>query len=255
VELTRLVVAVAALGIAVATSAALRLGIGRPLIVAGARGAAQLALVGLLLELVFERTGLTVVFVAVMLTAAALTTARRWGPVPGAVARAATALAVGSGGVLALTVASGAFPRLPQAVIPLIGILLGGSMTAASLAGRRFVEDVERELAQIELRLMLGDSAWRAVLPSMRHAVVTGLIPAIDQTRNVGLVTLPGTFVGMLFAGATPIEAARVQLSLLFLLLGAETIAAVCGVALIARVYLVPGERVVLPVQHASGRP
>ena len=35
----------------------------------------------------------------------------------------------------------------------------------------------------------------------------------IDQTKNVGLVSLPGTFVGLILGGASPAEAARLQLT------------------------------------------
>ncbi|MFI6743032.1 ABC transporter permease [Nonomuraea sp. NPDC050451] len=34
-------------------------------------------------------------------------------------------------------------------------------------------------------------------------------MPALDQTRTVGLVTLPNAFVGMLLGGASPAVAAR----------------------------------------------
>ena len=60
------------------------------------------------------------------------------------------------------------------------------------------------------------------------------LVPAIDQTRNVGLVVLPGAYVGLLLAGATPLEAGRVQLLVLAGLLAAETAAAVTVTALLA---------------------
>ena len=53
------------------------------------------------------------------------------------------------------------------------------------------------------------------------------LVPALDLTRNVGLVVLPGAFVGLLLAGATPLEAGRLQLLVLVGLLCAESVAVV----------------------------
>jgi len=35
-------------------------------------------------------------------------------------------------------------------------------------------------------------------------AAALALVPGLDQTRTVGLVTLPGAFVGVLLAGASP---------------------------------------------------
>ncbi len=74
-------------------------------------------------------------------------------------------------------------------------------------------------------------------------AAAAALIPTIDSTKNVGLIFLPGAFVGMMLAGASPTEAARVQLVVLFMLLGAVSIAGMLITVLVARAYTAPGER------------
>jgi putative ABC transport system permease protein len=51
----------------------------------------------------------------------------------------------------------------------------------------------------------------------------------------VGLVTLPGAFVGMLIGGASPIEAGIVQLVVLVALLAAEATAILVTVELVAQ--------------------
>ena len=68
-------------------------------------------------------------------------------------------------------------------------------------------------------------------------------MPAIDQTRNVGIVTLPGTFVGLVLGGASPAEAARIQLTVLLTLLAVELLAATAIAELIVRTRIAPGER------------
>jgi putative ABC transport system permease protein len=60
-----------------------------------------------------------------------------------------------------------------------------------------------------------------------RDAAAEALVPALDQTRTVGLVTLPGAFVGALLGGASAEGAARFQLVVLVGLLCAESITAV----------------------------
>ena len=71
------------------------------------------------------------------------------------------------------------------------------AMAATTLTGRRLLEGLRDDEAVIETRLALGDDVRTALRPTIRTAMVTGLVPAIDQTRSVGLVTLPGTFVGL----------------------------------------------------------
>lgn len=246
---SRAVVASAVVALAVAAARARGLHIERELLVAAGRALLQLGAVALVVTAVFDQLGLSALFLLVMLAAASASAAGRWGNVARARARALAAIGAGAGTVLAVVFASGAFELQPRFLIPLAGIVIGGSMTATALAGRRLGEEVGDHVGTIEARLALGISARQALAPHISRAAVTALIPAIDQTKNVGLVTLPGAFVGMLLGGASPIEAAQVQLTVLFLLLGAESIAAIVATHLVANALVAPGERIQLETQ------
>ncbi|MBL7626977.1 ABC transporter permease, partial [Frankia sp. CN6] len=92
--------------------------------------------------------------------------------------------------------------------------------------GRRRLDGRRRRLDEVEAALALGATPRRAVADIARTAASEALLPALDQTRTVGLVTLPGAFVGALLGGASPADAARFQLVVLVALLTAETYAA-----------------------------
>jgi putative ABC transport system permease protein len=64
---------------------------------------------------------------------------------------------------------------------------------------------------------------------------VQALTPPLDQTRTVGLVTLPGAFVGVLIGSGDPVQAGAAQLLVLVGLLAAESVAVVITVELVAR--------------------
>jgi putative ABC transport system permease protein len=142
-----------------------------------------------------------------------------------------------------LLLAVGAFAATPRATIPTAGILIGGAMTATTLTGRRLLEGLHDGADEIETRLALGVDVREAVAPVVRRAVATGLVPAIDQTRSVGLVALPGTFVGLVLGGASPATAARTQLVVLLALLAVELLAALIVSQLMVRSVTAPGER------------
>lgn len=224
-----------------------RIGLARPLATAAVRAAVQLAVVGALVALVFRVPALAVAFVAVMVVTATLTSGGRLGGLPGARRAAATAIALPALSATAILLAVGAFDVSARAAIPTAGILIGGAMAATTLTGRRLLEGLSAGRDELETRLALGDAARTALAPFTRQAIATGLIPAIDQTRSVGLVTLPGTFVGLLLGGASPAEAARIQLTVLLALLAVELVAAVVVAELIARACIRPGERIVVP--------
>jgi UDP-glucose/iron transport system permease protein len=137
--------------------------------------------------------------------------------------------------VAAVLLLSGLVPVTPIAVVPIVGILVGGAMTATSLAGRRTLDALRTRHGELEAALSLGFYDRDARLLVVRDDAGLALVPGLDQTRTVGLVTLPGAFVGMLLGGATPIQAAAVQLLVLAALLLVQAVAATATLELIAR--------------------
>jgi putative ABC transport system permease protein len=248
-EVLQVLAAGAFAAIAVVAAWALRLGLSREMAWAALRAAAQLAAVGALITLVFEVEPLAFAFVAAMVATAALTSGGRLRVVPGARRRVAVAIGAPALTAVGLLLLIGAFAATPRAAVPTAGILIGGAMTAATITGRRLLEGLEEQEGEIEARLSLGDDAQTALRPVLRRAVTTGLIPVIDQTRSVGLVTLPGTFVGLVLGGASPAAAARVQLLVLLALLAVELFSALIVGSLLLRAVIAPGERIVVPGQ------
>ena len=130
---------------------------------------------------------------------------------------------------------SGAVPWRPSGVLPTAGILLGGAMTATTLAGQRMIDELSRRRGEYEAALSLGMVPRDAVVEVARDAAGLALLPAVDQTRTVGLVTLPGAFVGVLLGGGSAAAAGAAQALILIGLLAAESIAVLITVELVAR--------------------
>jgi len=235
-----LVVALAVLSaLAIVASALSRLGTARADAVAIARAVGQLALVSLVLAAVLGRVVYSLAFALVMLGVAVGTSARRTG-----VGRdwpwVLVAVASGAVPVLAVVFASGAVPWTGAGIVPVAGIVIGGCMTANSLNGRRCFAALREERDTYEGALALGlpvRVATRLVIGRHRSEA---LVPGLDQTRTVGLVTLPGAFVGVLLGGGSPAQAGAAQLLVLVGLLAAQTLVVVVGSTLIERGLLVP---------------
>ena len=230
--------------IAVALSLRFKLGHAREMAVAAVRAFVQLAVVGALIALVFEYPALAFAFVAAMVATAGLTSGGRLRGLPRARARALVAIALPALTATVVLLAVGAFDFDARSAVPTAGILIGGAMAATTLTGRRLLESLRDDVPEIETRLALGDSARTALAPAIHRAVHTGLVPVIDQTRSVGLVTLPGTFVGLVLGGASAQEAAATQLVVLLALLAVELCAGLLLAELTQRAVILPGERV-----------
>lgn len=63
------------------------------------------------------------------------------------------------------------------------------------------------------------------------------MIPLIDATKTTGIVFLPGAMVGMIIAGADPLEAVRLQIVVLYMLLGSVSIAAISAALISYRAF------------------
>jgi len=221
-------------GLAVVVLAAITLaamsaaGIRQRLDFAGAavRAVLQLLVVALIVAWVFQHPQGAALYLAVMLLAATATSIRRIRCGWSSFWRVIAPLAVGAAVAVIPVFLTGALPLQTQTLLPFAAQMIGGSMTAVSLAGVRFRDDTITHWNIVEGYLALGATPRQAVSDIGRNAAQKALIPGLDQTRSVGLVVLPGAFVGMLLGGATPAEAAQVQLLVLIALIAATTCAA-----------------------------
>ena len=210
------------------------IGLERAIISAALRAVLQLAAVSLVLAAVVRVGWLTVAFVVVMYVAASATAGRRMTRGRSAV-WAAPPIVASSLPLIAGLLLTGVLPAQALAVIPVSGILIGGAMTASGLAGRRALDDLATRRGEIEALMSVGLLARDAALEVCRPAASNAMHPILDQTRTVGLVTLPGAFVGMLLGGASPIEAGAVQLFVLVALLAVQATAVVLTTEAVAR--------------------
>ena len=119
--------------------------------------------------------------------------------------------------------------------IPLTGIVLGAVLNSASLGLDSFFDGVQAARASIEAQLALGMPMREALASHVRAAIRRGLVPIINQMSAAGMITLPGIMTGQILGGMDPLEAAKYQILLLFLLTGAGVLASVGSVLLAAR--------------------
>ena len=219
-------------------SVALRLGLHRSFAIAAVRMTAQLAAVGFILRFVFRLAnpaatlGVVVVMAIIAAREVAVRPKQRF---QGAGSYTVGILAVTVPTILtvALALATAIRPKPwfdPRYLVPLAGIILGNVLNAASLTLDGVLGGAEREREAIEARLALGTSYWVAIGPTLREAMRRGLVPIVNQMSAAGLVTLPGIMTGQIIAGMDPIEAAKYQILLMFLLSGGSGIAVLaCG--------------------------
>jgi len=224
-----------------AISMRLQLGLGRRLLLASLRSVVQLSLLGLLLAWVFSVQGPWAVLPLMVLMAliagfeAVRRTTRR---VPGIFGASigvvlATSMAITFYG---LVVVIGVEPwYAPRYAVPILGMVLGNTLTGISLGLETTMRGFDRDRAQVELLLAHGATRKEASREVVRGAVRTGMIPILNSMVAAGLISIPGMMTGQILAGQDPASAARYQMFILFSIAAGVALGAMGVVLLVSR--------------------
>ncbi|WP_327139526.1 ABC transporter permease [Nocardia sp. NBC_01327] len=242
-------VAASLLLVALAAAVAYRqhLHLTRELLIAAARAGVQLIAVGAILVILFRHTGLpgALVWVVLMVVIAGYVAGRRGAGLPHARRSATLGVAFGSTVTLGALILLGVISTQARVVVPVGGMIVSSAMQSTGIALRRLAEDARTARDAIEARLALGLSARESFLPHRRSALRTALIPAIDSTKVVGLISLPGAMTGLILAGVDPLTAIRYQIVVMYMLLAATTLAALAGARAAERTLFDPAQRLI----------
>ncbi len=214
-----------------------------PAVRAAFRAVIQLAVVAFVLRGAITNWILAVLVVAIMFTVAVVTATRRLRGLPRPLPVTLAACGSGASVAIGLIVGIPVLGRDPKDLIAVSGIVIGGCMTAATLTGRNLLAAMRTRNDEVEAWLSIGATRRQALLDLCRTAVFEALVPGLDQTRTVGLVSLPGAFVGALLAGAGAESAARFQLAVLTGLMCAQSITAVALAYMMGGAPIVPAAR------------
>lgn len=221
-----------------ALSIALQLGLERQFLIATVRMVIQLLLVGVVLTTLFSLvsplwTGLAAL--AMVLFAGREIMARQERRL-----RGVWAYGLGTGCMLVAATLVTIFALLtqlqpepwyhPRYSLPLLGMILGNTMTGISLGLHTLTTGLVRDRAAIEARLMLGATRREALLTATRAALRSALMPIVNSMAATGLVSLPGMMTGQILAGVDPVEAVKYQLLVMFLIAGGTGLGAVTAV-------------------------
>ena len=216
----------------------LGLGITRSLAIATLRMVVQMALIGLVLTELFRLVspGWTALAALVMISVAGYEILSRqdrrlrgaWGYGLGTGCMLVAASLVT---IFALTTQVSSEPWYnPRYALPLLGMVLGNTMTGISLGLHTLTSALSRDRAGVEARLTLGATRQEALAVPTRLALRSALMPIINSMAATGIVALPGMMTGQILAGAEPVEAVKYQVLVTFLIAGGTALGAIAAV-------------------------
>ncbi len=120
----------------------------------------------------------------------------------------------------------------PQVVIPLLGMVLGNSLTGISLGLDRFLSELRSRRGEVEMLLAHGATRWESCRDVFAGATRTAMIPILNTMSVAGIVSIPGMMTGQLLAGAPPIQAVQYQIMIMFVIAAAIALGVVVALTM-----------------------
>jgi putative ABC transport system permease protein len=117
-------------------------------------------------------------------------------------------------------------------LLPLIGMMLGNTLNGLSLGIDHFTQDVREKKEEVFSWLSLGASVKEATRPIFKRSLRLALTPTLNSMLTMGLVSIPGMMTGQLIAGQDPMEAAIIQIIVMFLIASGTYAATFMGLIL-----------------------
>jgi putative ABC transport system permease protein len=215
--------------VAVLLSVWQRLKLEKEIVISSVRSAVQLILIGYVLQFVFQgnHSVLIALMIVIMIGIASWNASQRGKGVRGVFWRIALTLFTTECFTMGILVGLNIVKATPQYLIPLSGMIIGSSMIVSGLFLTQMKREVETSRGEIETLLCLGATRKQAIYEVVRRSVKSSMIPTFDTMKTIGLVQLPGAMTGMIIAGASPVEAVRYQIIIMFSFSSAAAVTAI----------------------------
>jgi len=224
----------------------LKAGQSKDLFWSGLRMFVQLLVVGYVLHLIFAlETPLPVLLILIVMIGFAVQTigARVKTKMPHFYRVVGTAILSGCGGMTFFfcSLVIGLEPWYdPRYLIPLAGMIIGNSMTGASLAVERLAAEFRERRDEIETGLCLGGSIQAVSETAVSSAFRAALIPSVNAMAAMGLVFLPGMMTGQILSGTEPLIAVKYQIAIMCVITGSVSLTTFFILKLGYRAYFTP---------------
>ncbi len=197
-----------------------KLGIEKTLLISSIRAFIQLLILGYILVFIFRlksiwELSLVLLFMVIFAT---YTAEKRVSLEFRGFTVAFLSILVASSTVIASLMSIGIITTKPNEIIPIGGMVIGNSLNVYTLFVDRLKNEITSSIELIENKIALGSSLEKSIHEQIKSSIKAALIPVVNTLQTVGLIHIPGVTVGMLLAGAKPLEAVSYQLVIMYMM-------------------------------------
>ena len=204
-----------------------KLGLEKEIVTSILRAVIQLVVVGYVLDVIFGiNNKISIIILGIIMCAnASFNTIKRGKNINNVFMISFVSIFTGSVITIFILVFSGVIGFTPSEIIPISGMIISNSMVAISLSYKSLNTSFEIRRPEVEAKLSLGASIKESSKEILRESIKVAIIPTIDSTKTLGIVSLPGMMTGLILGGASPIDAVKFQIMVTFMIISSSSIA------------------------------
>lgn len=117
-----------------------------------------------------------------------------------------------NGAIFALAVMSGQEFFSARYLIPIMGMVIGNTLTATIVGIKSFFQSIQKDEDHYKYMLMCGASKSESLFDYISAALKMAFSPTIAQNATIGLIWLPGMMTGQILGGSDPLTAIKYQI-------------------------------------------
>ncbi|KAJ3886368.1 UPF0014-domain-containing protein [Lentinula edodes] len=117
----------------------------------------------------------------------------------------------------------------PAQYIPVVGMLCGSTINGVVVSITYILKELQENRDRVEMYLAFGASRSEACKPILVDALRIALTPTINQMSVLGIISIPGMMTGAILGGSSVERAAKLQMIIMFFLSASTALASICS--------------------------
>jgi putative ABC transport system permease protein len=107
---------------------------------------------------------------------------------------------------------------LPKKLLPLMGMLLGNTLSGISIGVENFLQSFSEKRNEVLSSLSLGATIPEATQRIFYRALRASITPQINSMISMGIVSIPGMMAGQLISAVDPLVASVLQIKMMIVI-------------------------------------
>ncbi len=103
----------------------------------------------------------------------------------------------------------------PQKLLPLMGMLLGNTLSGVSIGLESFMRDFREKNNEVLTLMSLGGTIEESTSKFFHRALRAGITPQINSMISMGIISIPGMMAGQLISKANAFDASILQIKMM----------------------------------------